>query len=334
MNLATIKRWTIRLIIAVVCLIALLLFVVLPVGASFLITNGAFRFPERGPRTREAVGLSATDVEFTSSDGIPLRGWWSPGDASMPVIIFVHGLNRSRLELLERAADANRRGYGVLLFDLRNHGESGKAYTTIGIFERRDVCAASKWVRDNDAARPQILWGVSMGASSAILAAKQCNGFEAIISDSSFLSFRDTIGHHLTLFFRLPAFPIANLVVAITALRMGFDPDDGDVEAAIRELKVPILFIAGTADRRMPVSLAERMFKASPNGLKEIVIISGASHGEAFARDRDGYLNSVYRFLERVRYNARSLQQPGGSYTRDGRRHQDAASAKRLRPSS
>ncbi len=306
MNLATLKRWALRLMIVLLCFVALILFVVLPVGASFLITNSRFRFPERGPKTPLSVGLSVTDAEFSSSDGIPLRGWWNPGEPSMPVTIFVHGLNRSRLELLERAAESNRRGYGVLLFDLRNHGESGKAYTTIGIFESRDVCAASKWVRERAGNRPQVLWGVSMGASSAILGAKQCPGFAGIISDSSFLSFRDTVGHHLTLFFRLPAFPIANLIVAITALRMGFDPDDGDVEHAIREINIPILFIAGTADRRMPPALAEQMFRASPNDLKELLIIPGAGHGEAFAKDRQQYLNSVYRFLERVRYNPAS----------------------------
>jgi pimeloyl-ACP methyl ester carboxylesterase len=218
----------------------------------------------------------------------------------MPVIIFVHGLNRSRLELLERAAESNRRGYGVLLFDLRNHGESGKAYTTIGIFESRDVCAASQWVRDKSGARPQILWGVSMGASSAILAARKCPGFAAIVSDSSFLSFRDTVGHHLTLFFRLPAFPIANLIVGTTALRMGFNPEDGNVEAAIRDVNIPILFIAGTADRRMPPDLAERMYKASPNPQKELLVIPGAGHGEAFTKDRQTYLTSVFRFFERV----------------------------------
>src|SRR5436309_10080641 len=147
MNRATLKRWIVRVLIALVTLIALILFVVLPVGASFLITNSRFRFPERGPKTPQSVGLSVTDAEFRSSDGIPLRGWWNPGDTSMPVIIFVHGLNRSRLELLERAAESNRRGYGVLLFDLRNHGKSGKAYTTIGIFESRDVCAASNFVK-------------------------------------------------------------------------------------------------------------------------------------------------------------------------------------------
>jgi pimeloyl-ACP methyl ester carboxylesterase len=140
-----------------------------------------------------------------------------------------------------------------------------------------------------------------MGASSAILAAKQCGGVQAIISDSSFLSFRDTVAHHLNLLFRLPSFPIANLIVGITAFRMGFNPDDGDVEAAIRQLNIPILFIAGGADRRMPPQLAERMLKASPNPLSLLVIVPGATHGEAFATDRQRYLNSVYLFLDAVR---------------------------------
>ena len=149
-----------------------------------------------------------------------------------------------------------------------------------------------------------------MGASSAILAAKRCPGFAAIISDSSFLSFRDTVAHHLGLIFRLPAFPIANLIVAITGMRMGFNPDDGDVEAAIRQINLPILFIAGGADRRMPPALAERMLRASPNATKELLLVPGAGHGEAFSADRQTYLNSVYRFLARV-YNPPATQSGG-----------------------
>jgi pimeloyl-ACP methyl ester carboxylesterase len=102
------------------------------------------------------------------------------------------------------------------------------------------------------------------------------------------------------LFFGLPPFPIANLVVAITAWRVGFDPDDGDVEAAVRELNIPILFIAGSADRRMPPALAERLFNASPNPLKKLVIVPGAGHGDAFAKARDLYLTSVYEFLATI----------------------------------
>jgi pimeloyl-ACP methyl ester carboxylesterase len=322
MTRATLKRWFIRLAVLLGCFVVFFFLVVIPVLGSLLITNNRFQFRERGPKTPEAVGLSVTPAEFVSQDGISLRGWWNAGDSLKPVIIFVHGLNRSRVEMLERAADANRRGYGVLLFDLRNHGESGRAYTTIGIFESRDVCAASHFVKNEAGERPQIVWGVSMGASSAILAAKQCPGFSAIISDSSFLSFRDTVGHHLTLLFRLPAFPIANLIVAITGYRVGFNPVDGDVEAVVRNLNIPILFIAGGADRRMPPSLAGMMFKETKNPLKQLLVVPGAGHGEAFATDRTAYLNSVYGFLQRVRYNpcsacpnARSAS-PGGAQAR------------------
>lgn len=307
------KKWAIRLLILVICLAGFFFLVLLPVAGSFLITNSRFQYREKGPKTPEAVGLAVTDVVFNTSDGIPLKGWWNPGDAAMPVIILVHGLNRSRLEMLERAADASRHGYGVLLFDLRNHGESGRARTTIGIFESRDVCAASMQVSQQAPGRPQVLWGVSMGASSAILAAKQCPGFKAIISDSSFFSFRETVAHHLNLLFRLPSFPIANLIVEITAIRMGFNPDDGDVDAVIRQLNIPILFIAGSADRRMPPELAERMYNDAKNPLKQLLIVPGATHGEAFATDRQRYMNSVYKFLETVRYNSASLHQAGGS---------------------
>jgi pimeloyl-ACP methyl ester carboxylesterase len=117
----------------------------------------------------------------------------------------------------------------------------------------------------------------------------------------------------LKLLFRLPSFPIANLIVEITALRTGLNPDDGDVEAAVRQINVPILFIAGGKDRRMPPELAERMLTASPNPLKQLLLVPGASHGEAFAADRQTYLNSVYRFLGTLRYNPSSFYRPGGS---------------------
>ena len=303
MKSAAVRRWFTRLMLTFICLIGFIVFVLFPVAASFLITNGHFKFPEHGPKTPDAVGLSVTNVQFQSDDGISLRGWWNPGDVSKPIIIFVHGLNRSRIEMLERAADANRRGFGILLFDLRSHGESDRAHTSIGIFESRDVCAASLFARQKANRRSEVLWGVSMGASSAVLAAKRCPGFAAIISDSSFLSFRETIGDHLRLFFHLPVFPIANIIVMITRLRVGFDPDDGDVEAAIRSLNIPILFIAGGADRRMPPTVAERLFEASPNPIKQLVVIPSAGHGEAFTKDRTTYLNSVYAFLGRLRYN-------------------------------
>ena len=280
-------KWLKRILISIVILIFLVLFVLLPIGGSFLITNSRFRFPERGPQRAEEVGLQVEAVEFMSSDGIPLKGWWSSGNDEQPAVIFSHGLNRSRLEMLERAAEASKRGFGVLLFDLRNHGESGSAYTTLGIHESRDVCAASDVVQEKAPGRPKFLWGVSLGASTALLAVKQCGGFSGVVSDSAFVSFRDTVRHHFSLYFGLPSFPIANMIIALTGWRMGMDPDDGDVEAAVQSFgNVPLLVIAGGRDRRMPPDVAQRLFDASTSPLKQLVMIPEATHGEAFRSDR------------------------------------------------
>jgi pimeloyl-ACP methyl ester carboxylesterase len=301
MNSSRFKKWVKRGALTAAALVLFLIFVVFPIGASFLITNARFRFPERNARTPDELGLPVTPIEFATEDDIRLRGWWNAGEESSPVIIFSHGLNRSRVEMLERAAEARRRGYGVLLFDSRNHGESDSAYTTLGVRESQDVCAASRFVREREPDRRQLLWGVSLGAATALLAAPKCPGFAGIVADSSFLSFRETIAHHISLIFRIPSFPIANLIVAITAWRMGFDPDEGDVESAVRRLaNVPILFVAGGRDARMPPALAERLYRASPDPLREMLVIPEAGHGNAFTTDRQRYLDAVFGFFVRI----------------------------------
>jgi len=293
--------WIRRLVIFVVSVVLLFFFVVLPVGGSFLITNSHFKYREKGPRDPVKLGLAVDNVEFKTSDGLTLRGWWSAGDAGKPVIIFCHGLNRSRLELLERAAFAHQRGFGVLLFDFRNHGESDRAYTTLGIFETRDVRAASVFVHSKAPQQKQLLWGVSMGAATALLAVRDYGGFAGVVSDSAFPSFRETIEHHVRLLFHIPSFPIANMIVWITGVRMHMDPDSGNVEQAIHEFgNVPVLFIAGGADRRMPPGVAKRLFDANQSPLKQLLVIPGASHGEAFAVDQEKYLNAVFAFFDSV----------------------------------
>ena len=294
-------KWIRRLLILAAGALLVFFLIILPVGGSFLITNSRFRFPEKGPRNPEAVGLSVEEVGFRTSDGLNLKGWWSAGSPGLPVIIFCHGLNRSRVELLQRAGEARKRGYGVLLFDFRNHGESDRAHTTLGILETRDVRAASEFVRIKDPAERQVLWGVSMGAATALLAVRDYGGFAGVISDSAFPSFRETIEHHVSLLFRIPSFPVANMIVWLTGVRMHMDPDTGNVEEAVRKFgDVPVLFIAGGADRRMPPGVAKRLYDANQSPLRKLIVVPGAGHGEAFSTNREQYLEAVFSFLESV----------------------------------
>lgn len=71
-------------------------------------------------------------VRFQSSDGLCLSGWYIPSNPKSDggTLIFIHGHSQNRGELLAEAAMLTSHGYGVLLFDLRNSGESEGIITT------------------------------------------------------------------------------------------------------------------------------------------------------------------------------------------------------------
>ena len=58
-------------------------------------------------------------VEFHSSDGIPLKGWYVPASGeARGTIVYCHGLNRTRVEMLPMASFGHQLVYDGLLFRL------------------------------------------------------------------------------------------------------------------------------------------------------------------------------------------------------------------------
>jgi predicted MFS family arabinose efflux permease/pimeloyl-ACP methyl ester carboxylesterase len=297
------RRWGRRVIIAALCLV-LFVSVVLPYMLSFLITKAGTRPGERERvDTPAAQGATFETVAFTSSDGNQLSGWYLPSNGKRVTIIMTHGLFRSRYEMLDRGIALWREGYSVLLYDLRRHGQSRAEFSTIGYDERHDVAAALKFVRERAPENQVVLMGVSMGAAATLLAAAENEGVSAVIAESSFLSFSDTVRHHIGLA-HLPAFPFATLLIRFTAWRLNFKPSDFDILEAVKKIKCPILFIGGGADRRMPnESVLEPLYAAASNPLKRKFIVEGAQHGHAYDKDeasRGAYIKAVTDFLQAV----------------------------------
>jgi pimeloyl-ACP methyl ester carboxylesterase len=201
--------------------------------------------------------------------------------------------------MLPDAVFAHSLGYNGLLFDLRHQGMSGGGITTLGYQERWDAEGAVHFALEREkAGRPIILWGVSMGASAALMAAAETPDVAAVISDSSFQSLMGTVRHHLTLFLHLPAFPIADEVGYLTAWRGGFRPGDFDLVKAVEQMgNRPVLFVGVEGDRRMPPSIAQTLYAHARSPLREIVILPGHRHGEGFNQAREPYEKAVAGFL-------------------------------------
>jgi pimeloyl-ACP methyl ester carboxylesterase len=303
------KRWRrrlIRILVIIVALVIILVFAVAPFLMSVLVTSQGTRRGDRQLSSTPAdYHAPYEDVEFTTSDGVIIRGWLIRPTTKPATIVYAHGLFRSRRELLERAIETWKSGYGALLIDQRNHGSSGEARTSLGYNERLDVEAAVRFLRDGASTSDQVvLYGLSMGATACLHAAAETPEVDAVISDSAFLSFDQTIDHHVRLLFRLPPFPIAPQAKFYIQQRADFDGSRLDSLVAVRQIgNRPIMFIAGANDRRIPPEIATQLHAAAANPDSELLVVDGPGsqiHGHAYQADTALYTSKVLAFLAKL----------------------------------
>jgi dienelactone hydrolase len=153
-------------------------------------------------RTPADAGLQYEDVSFEAPDGVRLRGWFIPrdGEGPGPAVVFVHGWLWNRLgnvggqvpvpdkdvDFLPAAKGLHDAGFGVLLFDVRHHGESdaGRMPLTYGPWESRDFVGAVRYLRgrpDVDGERIGAI-GTSMGGNIVLYGTPECQPVKAILA--------------------------------------------------------------------------------------------------------------------------------------------------------
>jgi uncharacterized protein len=111
---------------------------------------------------------SSNHPRLRTSDGVDLatRTWLTDGDATA-VVVLVHGMSASKdhPHVVALAENIHRRGFDVIAYDARGHGDSA-GVSTLGDLERHDVAAAVTWSRARNT--NVALVGASMGASAAL----------------------------------------------------------------------------------------------------------------------------------------------------------------------
>ena len=156
-------------------------------GISYFMAKG-FTHPQRMPLccTNPATkGYEYKDVALITKDGIIIRGWWIPSRNGAAVIL-LHSVAANRLGTLNHAIMLTKHGYGVLMIDLRVHGESGGDLLSFGGNEFLDVIAAVDYLQsqpDVDSEKIGVM-GLSLGANFAILSAAHDERIVAVVADA------------------------------------------------------------------------------------------------------------------------------------------------------
>jgi len=267
---------------------------------SFMIASGITKY-ERRPQEDDptAYGLQFEDVEFISRSGdVTLSGWYIPGESENPTLIFVHGIGslRSGDNAVDLASQLVDRGFNLLLFDLRGHGNSGGDQISGGYFEQDDILGAFDFLVHRGIPSEGIgVIGFSMGAGTAILALVEEPAIHALVADSPYAKASDLLAQETA---RKTVFPewISHIFLPTVKImaRAFYGIDIGALvpEEAAKLLSYPILVIHGMSDTRIPYDHGVRVHKeAHPKSI--IWLVPDVDHVDAFITSPEEYIEKV-----------------------------------------
>lgn len=248
-------------------------------------------------------------VRFPSREpGIDLVGWYIEADPHAPVVIVTHGIQGAKLaaNALLPAGMLYRNGFNVLLYDMRNHGESSQyngGRTTVGNTEYQDVLGAWDYLVNERGFHPEDigLYGLSLGGASTLNAFAAEPRVACVLVDSPFSNLQKIITEELVRTgypgFLAPAGIISGRIFdGVNLLERG--PKDAILNADGR----PIFIIHGQKDDRVGVHHTQELAAlAEENGVKlDVWYVPDAGHVESLMLHPAEYEQKMVAFYERA----------------------------------
>ena len=245
-------------------------------AAGVFILGGALANPQQRPIVAPYTGLALESIKLPSENGHLIAGWFIQGKSGMPGVLLLHSVRSNRLEMIDRAEFLNRAGYSVLLIDMQAHGETPGEHITFGYRESYDAHSALKYLEKRVSGQKVGVIGVSLGGAAALLGEVPVDA-DAVVLEAVYSSIENAIENRLAI--RLGEFGriISPLLEWQIEPRLGVARESLAPISAIRNLKSPVLIIAGENDQHTLSEESESLFRAASQP-KELWMIEGAQH--------------------------------------------------------
>ncbi len=238
-------------------------------------------------------------LTLESYDSIPLTAHYFPVENPKRIVIAMHGWRSSWGQDFGPIAKFwHSLGCSILFCDQRGQGLSGGDYMGFGLIERHD-CA--KWVmlmHEKYPDTPIYLAGISMGAATVLMASNL--GIDpyvhGIISDCAFTSPHAIWKHVIESNLRMSYGIIGRIADDMCRKTIQVGSRDFSTLDALKENKIPVLFIHGTDDHFVPVEMTYENYKACA-APKRLLVVPGADHGMCYYYSKSEYERVLKNFF-------------------------------------
>ncbi|MGD6801238.1 alpha/beta hydrolase [Rossellomorea aquimaris] len=240
------------------------------------------------------------EVKVESHDGLNLSAVLLKSEKpNGKAVILAHGYKGSNEQMPGITKFYHEQGYDVLKPDARGHGKSEGSYIGYGWDDRKDY---TRWVNlliEEYGAEEVYLHGFSMGAATVLMTSGEDLPTEVkgIIADSGYTSVEEELAHQLKYIYNLPAFPLMEVTSAITNIRAGYTFSEASAVEQVKKNDLPLFIIHGDQDELVPTEMANVLYEKA-SGEKELWIVPGAGHTEAYTVAEEEYQKRLKEFLE------------------------------------
>ena len=247
------------------------------------------------------------NISINSRLGYTLQGTYliSP-TPSNNTVVFVHGINGSRLLGLWYAPLYLQAGYNVLIYDSRASGESGGNSVSWGFYEKYDLDQWIDWIEQRYPNGNIGVHGVSMGAATALMHAEMNEATHRVkfyVADSSYSDLEELLTQQIDATVSLHDPLWVKLLLRYSSImanwQSGFHYEDVSPIQSVRNVTTPILYLHGDADVLVPAYMNEQLYAAT-KGYKEKYVFPGDAHAMAIFNHKVEYQRRISSFIATV----------------------------------
>ncbi|MBN1650236.1 MAG: alpha/beta hydrolase [Bacteroidales bacterium] len=260
----------------------------------FLIYKG-FQTPENPhDQIPKDLGLKIQEIKFPSVKGQDIYAWKVEANPEFPTLILVHGWGRNVERMTPYLRKLCCRGFNMLAFDARGHGNSHKDGPMTMLKFAEDIESAIDAILSN---KKQVnkeisLIGLSIGGAASILAARRDKRISKVVTVGAFAHPLEVMRKQLSDRY-VPYIPFTWLFFKFMKWRIKIDFDAIAPVNNIKKAKADFLLIHGIDDKVVPLEQAYQLKKAQPN--LELWAIPNRGHSNCHLEN--GFWDKISDFL-------------------------------------
>lgn len=240
-------------------------------------------------------------IQIPSPYGYTLFGYYFPCPNSNKTVVMSHGITYSLYGQVKYMPVFRRRGYNILLYDLRHHGRSGGHHCTFGFYEKNDLKAVVDWAFKRLGPGGTLgTQGESLGAAITLQHAALDPRLSFAIADCPFSDLTRLFAIRLRADYHLPVFPLLPLASMVCKVINGVSFADISPLRDISKIEFPLMLAHGDQDTYIPPFMSQEIYRAKQKGQRWLYIAPGAAHAQSTIIQADEYQNQVNRFLDQI----------------------------------